>query len=176
MSLAQYKEMHARGFFSGHSTAKSSDKIKALIDKHNAMTLLDYGSGKGEQYSKQRLHEVWGVPRPVFYDPAVPGIDTLPSAFRPFDGVICCDVLEHLEGNDLATAVFEATIRAKKFAFFAISIRPAKKTLPDGRNAHLTIQTPDWWRGFVNATAAATDAEIALSFDEDESWTPSPTG
>lgn len=176
MSLDQYKIMHEQGHFPGHSTAKNSAQIKGLIDKHGAVTLLDFGCGKGDQYAHQKLHETWGVPKPVLYDPAVPGIDKLPNALRPFDAVICCDVLEHLEGRDLSKAVFEAVLRAKKFAFFSISTRPAKKTLPDGRNAHLTIQSPDWWRGFVAANSWATTAEIVLAFEEDDKWTHSPTG
>jgi hypothetical protein len=27
---------------------------------------------------------------------------------------------------------------------------PAKKTLPDGRNVHLSIKTPDAWRMIIN--------------------------
>jgi hypothetical protein len=34
---------------------------------------------------------------------------------------------------------------AGKGAFFTISCGRAKETLPDGRNAHLTIRTPDFW-------------------------------
>jgi hypothetical protein len=28
-----------------------------------------------------------------------------------------------------------------------IATRPAKKHLPDGRNAHLIVQDSDWWLG-----------------------------
>ena len=60
--------------------------------------------------------------------------------------------------------MFDASIRAKKFVFFAISTRAAKKTLPDGRNAHLTVQSPDWWQGFVTSVAFE-GPEIVLNFD-----------
>lgn len=165
-----YKKMHESGYFPGHSTAKWSPAIKTLIDKHGAKTLLDFGSGKGMQYDEQKLHEEWGVAKPVLYDPAVPGIDKLPHPMRPFDGVICCDVLEHLEGTEIMAAIFEAVIRADKFAFFAISTRPAKKTLPDGRNAHLTVQSQDWWYGMFDALPLMLPkypAKLEIVFDGD---------
>ena len=33
----------------------------------------------------------------------------------------------------------------RKIGFFVIAHRPAKKTLPDGRNAHLIQEGPAWW-------------------------------
>jgi hypothetical protein len=29
---------------------------------------------------------------------------------------------------------------------FSVCLRAAKKTLPDGRNAHLIVESPEWWR------------------------------
>jgi len=165
-NIDQYRQMHAAGHFPGHSTKKHSEMIKGLIQVYDAKTLLDFGSGKGMQYDEQKLHEYWGIEKPTLYDPAVKGIDVLPNAFRPFDGVICCDVLEHLEHQDLKAAIFEASIRAKKFVFFAVSTRLAKKTLPDGRNAHLTVRSPDWWRGFIGSLAAK-GPDLVLNFDEE---------
>lgn len=164
-TLNLYKDMHAKGFFPGHSTHKNSSTIKGLIEKHGAKALLDYGCGKGAQYHEGKLHEAWGVPMPHLYDPAVPGLDTLPNALSAkFDGVICCDVLEHLEVKEAAAVIFNVTIRAGKFAFFSIATYPAKKTLPDGRNAHILLRSEDWWRGFVEATAF-DGPEIVLEFD-----------
>lgn len=169
-NIEMYRKMHQEGHFRGHSTRKWSTQIKSLIDKHGAKTILDYGSGQGMQYDDQKLHEAWGVAKPTMYDPAVPGIDVLPNALRPFDGVICCDVLEHLEGKEIMGAMFNVVIRANKFAFFAISTRKAKKNLPDGRNAHLTIQPPDWWFGMFNSLPAiipTSSCQIEVVFDGD---------
>ena len=169
-NLEQYRQMHEAGLFPGHSTKKWSSAIKSLILKHNAKRLLDYGSGKGMQYDEQKLHEEWGVPKPTLYDPAVKGIDVLPNALRPFDGVICCDVLEHLEGKEIMGAMFNVVIRANKFAFFAISTRKAKKNLPDGRNAHLTIKPPEWWFGMFDALPSLIPrglCQIEVVFDGD---------
>lgn len=165
-NLEQYRQMHMAGHFPGHSTRKWAAEIGALIKKYDARTLLDYGSGKGMQYDQQKLHEGWGVAKPTLYDPAVKGLNLLPSPMRPFDGVICCDVLEHLENKEIADAIFDVLIRADKFAFFSISTAKAKKTLPDGRNAHLTIQAEDWWHGmFAAPFFGVPKCEIVVRFD-----------
>lgn len=169
-NLEQYKQMHSAGHFPGHSTRKWSDRIKALIEKHGAKTILDFGSGKGMQYDEQQLHKAWGVEKPRLYDPAVPGIDVMPNPMRPFDGVICCDVLEHLEGKEIMDAIWNVVIRADKFAFFSISTKKAKKNLPDGRNAHLTIQSSDWWLGMFDALPVIIPkglCQIEVVFDGD---------
>jgi hypothetical protein len=41
-----------------------------------------------------------------------------------------------------------------------ISLVPAKKTLPDGRNAHLILQTPDWWRDKLSSYFVITNEQI----------------
>jgi len=93
-NLAFYKQMHAKGKFPGHSTEKWSDQIAEIIKEFNIKTILDFGSGKGMQYTELKLHEKWGVEMPTLYDPAVPGLDKIPNIMLPFDMVICCDVLE----------------------------------------------------------------------------------
>lgn len=164
-TLPLYKQMHAEGKFPGHSTEKWSDVVQDAIKESDAKTILDYGSGKGMQYDSLKLHERWGVERPTLYDPAVPGIDTPPSLFQKFDGVICLDVLEHLEGDELRRAVFDATMRARKFALFGIATFPAKKTLPDGRNAHLTLWGEDVWADFISSHRFHSNALVMMHFD-----------
>lgn len=155
----QYRKMHEAGHFAGHSTEKWSDDIKGLIGKTGTQSLLDYGSGKGRQYNELRLHEAWGIPIPVMYDPAVPGLDDRYRLKQHYDGVICTDVLEHLEGHQLHKAVTDCLDCASKFVLFSITCRPAKKLLPDGRNCHITIQPPMWWRGYIQA---CRDADYTL--------------
>lgn len=167
-TLPLYKEMHLAGAFPGHSTKKNSESIKSLIQKYKAEDLMDYGCGKGLQYIEGKLHEEWGIPfeKIRLYDPAVPGLDKGPGGFECYDGVICCDVLEHLEGHELRECIFNVTLRARKFAFFSIATFPAKKRLPDGRNAHLTIMPREWWAGHVMASMFPhTSAEVVLRFD-----------
>jgi len=36
--------------------------------------------------------------------------------------------------------------RTTRYQYHLIACHPAKKTLSDGRNAHLIIEKPDWWK------------------------------
>lgn len=152
----QYRQMHAAGHFAGMSTLDWADDIGAMLKEHGCVSVLDYGSGKGRQYTEAKIHEKWGVPMPTLYDPGA-GINAgmfefINNSTDRYDAVICCDVLEHLEGKELLRVVGDVLSLANRAAFFAVSCRPAKKLLPDGRNCHLTIQPPTWWNGYIAAT------------------------
>jgi hypothetical protein len=66
-------------------------------------------------------------------------------------------MLEHIEETDMPGILDDALSfltdeDRPTFAFFAVSCRPSEgKFLPDGRNVHLTIQPPTWWRATLNA-------------------------
>jgi hypothetical protein len=134
--------MHEHGHFSGMSIYKYADDIDALIKRSKVRTLLDYGSGKGRQYEEGRLHMLWGI-MPRMYDPAVKAIRKRPEG--QFDGVICTDVMEHIPEEEVIETLEDIKQYARKWCFISICCRPAKKTLPDGRNVHVTIQEESWW-------------------------------
>ena len=66
-----------------------------------------------------------------------------------FDIVICTDVLEHIPEHEIPIVLKEIDGYAWEIVFLSICTREARKTLPDGRNAHLTIKPPDWWKGKI---------------------------
>jgi hypothetical protein len=41
-----------------------------------------------------------------------------------------------------------------------ISLIPAKKTLPDGRNAHLILEKPHWWKDKLANYFIITNEEV----------------
>jgi hypothetical protein len=55
--------------------------------------------------------------------------------------------------------------------WFRIACYPAKKHLPDGRNAHLIVESPDWWRKqlLTNMNVTIVKEEIAV-FDKSQKW------
>jgi len=132
--------------FSGYSIKPYVHQISALVLKFQPDRILDYGSGKGYQYLALRVQNHWGGMLPVCYDPGVVQLRIKPEG--PFNGIICTDVLEHIEEADIDGLLddlfgFSADIG---FVFLAIACRPAKrKRLPDGRNVHVTIKPPTWW-------------------------------
>ena len=113
---------------SGHKWADHVRDMKGSI--------LDYGCGKGTL--KKALG--WEISE---YDPCIPGKDTPPE---PHDCVVCTDVLEHIEPEHLDAVLSDLKRLMRRSGFLVIATRPAKKTLPDGRNAHLIVKPPEWWR------------------------------
>ena len=158
----QYRRLHRQGFFPGYSMLPFAKAIGELVERHDVYTLLDYGCGKGHQYLVMRAHKRWRV-LPHCYDPAVPGLDVMPPGM--FGGVICTDVLEHVPEEEVVLVLARIFSRAKRFVFLTVCTREAKKKLPDGRNAHLTIRPEDWWRERV-CEANTRDIAVQLEFTE----------
>ena len=63
-----------------------------------------------------------------------------------FDLVICIDVLEHIPESDLPRIVKEIFDYSNKWVFCTAAVKEAGKTLPNGLNAHATVQPEEWWR------------------------------
>lgn len=158
--IAQYRAMHASGkVFRGASIKNHAEAIAELVARHQPAALLDYGSGKGSQYSEWNVQEAWGGMVPTCYDPGVAGIDAKPAG--RFDGVICTDVIEHMPPETVERDYLEAIGYATKFAFFCIYTGPARKHLPDGRNCHLTQRPEKWW---VEKTCQLTGGRVEREF------------
>ncbi len=165
--LDQYKEMHSRPkIFAGLSLLPHIKPIKKLIKRYGAKTLLDYGCGKGEQYLIHRAHKRWfynwgGMP--TLYDPAYEPFSKRPEGV--FDGVICTDVLEHVPEEQLDEVIRDIVHFAKKFIYVCVATAAAKKTLPDGRNCHLTVRPEAWWKEKMSAHETEGGVPIFLSFN-----------
>lgn len=143
--IEEYKKYHAEleTNYPGNNLKPQLHHVKDLILDTKAKTLLDFGCGKGLQYTKWKHHEELGIEIPALYDPAVPEYENLPDG--PFDGVISTDVMEHIPKEQLPEVFDQIFSRAEKFVFLAICTRPAIAILPSGENAHCTLEPMDWW-------------------------------
>jgi cyclopropane fatty-acyl-phospholipid synthase-like methyltransferase len=133
--LDQLKELHVqRADFGkgGNMWAHAVMRLCALLETED---VLDYGCGKGEL----NLHMPYEI---KCYDPAVHKYRHEPN---PADIVVSTDVLEHIEPDFLSDVLFDLKRCVKKLGLFAIHTGPALKYLPDGRNAHLIQEEPEWW-------------------------------
>jgi hypothetical protein len=172
--VALYERMHVEGetrlgipaaqTFPGQSLFAHVVRIKRLIEATDSRTILDYGAGKGLQYRPQRIvvdgvhvadgvAEYWDVDEVRCYDPGY-----APHSERPqgrFDGVVSTDVLEHCPEEDVPWILAEIFGYAGRFAYLNVACYPARKHLPNGENAHVTIRAPEWWRDQVAAVAPA---------------------
>lgn len=113
--------------------------IAKMCHKHNFHSVLDYGCGKG---TLAPVLQAVGLSVQE-YDPAVPEKDEAPS---PAQLVVCIDVMEHVEPDCVDDVLAHIASLSQAMAYFMIDNGPAKKNLPDGRNAHLTIEDLPWWK------------------------------
>lgn len=142
---AFYKEMHNNeSLYSGSALVLHADSIRQLIEQFNPTTLLDYGCGKGNQYTEDKIHQTHfrGV-MPTLYDFAVEAHSVLPRG--GFDGVISTDVLEHIPEDQLDNVLSEIFSKADKFVYLGICTVPADSFLPNGENSHVTVKPFEWW-------------------------------
>lgn len=171
--VEMYRVMHehgeaARGVpadqtFAGGPRENQIARTRQLIQRFGARTLLDYGAGKGAQYGPlvintgegevfHSLAEFLGLDAVTCYDPGYAPFSSVPEG--TFDGVVCIDVLEHCPEEDVPWIVDELFGFARKFVFANIACFPAVKTLPNGENAHCTIQPRDWWKAMIDDVSA----------------------
>lgn len=134
-------ELHKRKGGYGDTGERWAPAVRDLIQRFNATSVLDYGCGQGSL--KKALKPICDPSvRIDEYDPAVAGKDGDPSFA---DLVVCTDVLEHVEPNRLDKTLEHLRLLKRKAVFVAISTCTAKRTLKDGRNAHLIVESADWW-------------------------------
>lgn len=122
---------------------KQADAVAAFADELGVKSILDYGSGQG---SLAKALE--GRKRVTSYDPGLPGSVGLPKLTHL---VVCSDVLEHVEPDKLDNVMQHLHSLAATGAYFVIATRPANKNLPDGRNAHLIVESPEFWLKKIEA-------------------------
>lgn len=129
------KELHQNNESYGVSSSKWVGMVAELIVANKIETVLDYGCGKGKlkEGLKVEIAE---------YDPCIEGKDAKPN---PAEMVVCTDVLEHIEPECLDSVLDHIQNLTTKIAFLTVAMRPAKKVLADGRNAHLIQEGADWW-------------------------------
>lgn len=162
--LTYYREMHQHGAvaqnvppentFDGRSMPPHAEHIRTVISVLGSQTILDYGSGKGKQYGPMNIEttdgkrfksigESWGIKSITCFDPGHEPFSTLPEG--TFDGVVTTDVLEHCPKEDLPWIIDEVFNFATEFVYVNVACYPASKTLPNGENAHCTVEPPQWW-------------------------------
>jgi 6-hydroxymethylpterin diphosphokinase MptE-like len=132
--LELQKALHAAGRY-GISSGHWADAVRGVKEREHCADILDYGCRQGQL--RQALGDCVRE-----YDPAIAGKDQDPE---PADLVVCTDVLEHIEPDCLDDVLLHLRTKVKKRLVFAISLRPAGKTLADGRNAHLIVESAEWW-------------------------------
>ena len=162
---AQLSDMHSKGqFVRGGKLLKS---VNPFFKQYQPTSVLDYGCGHGGLMAT--IKEVYPDMQVEGYDPGNPAYNRMPK--RSFDAVISGDVFEHIEPEHLDATLQLISSKILRCGWFRIACYPAKKPLPDGRNAHLIIEPPAWWRNKILSNMQVTIAHEDISvFDKSHTW------
>ena len=163
--LNAYKKMHLEGTsndaaentFDGKSLRFFFKPIKYIIDKTKSETLIDFGCGKARYYYEEievdnkkfnNVLDYWQIQKHTLYDPGLEKYSIYPK--DKADAVICIDVVEHIPEKDVINFIDNIFKLSNKFIFLNIACYPAVKSLPDGRNVHLSIKEPKEWKEIIS--------------------------
>lgn len=140
--IEQYQVLHKEMSEYGASSVDYFEEVSLMIEFLAPETVLDYGCGKG------KLTELLSRKYPEIafyqYDPAIKGKDVLPIDCVDF--LINTDVLEHIP-KEIIPSVIEKIASVSNKCFFALHHAKAAVILPNGENAHCTIELPEWYIG-----------------------------
>ena len=135
--LEQAKLYHQEDkIWQGTSIINYIAKINQIIKDKDIKTILDYGCGKAKHHPKE-----WNA---IKYDPAIQEYQNKPQ--DKYDLVISTDVLEHIPVDNIQQTINEIFSYSNKWVFVSVCCRKAEAILPNGYNAHATIESAKWWR------------------------------
>jgi len=162
---AQLAEMHSQGRFVRGS--KTFGSVQPFLTQYQLTSVLDFGCGHGALMAS--IQQAYPDMRVEGYDPGNPAHNRVPK--RSFDAVVSADVFEHIEPKHFVETLRLISDKMIIAGWFRIACYPAKKHLPDGRNAHLIIESPDWWREQLLANMDVTIVSEAISIvDKSHKW------
>ena len=137
--IDEYAQIHAREAY-GNTSLKNLRVLRPEIRLLRPNSIIDYGCGQSQLLDKLDL----GYPVDLYrYDPAIPAHASKPDVTA--DLLLNVDVLEHIEEADLDEVLADMRSMCHD-ALIIVDTAPAKRTLPDGRNLHVTLKPHDWWR------------------------------
>jgi cyclopropane fatty-acyl-phospholipid synthase-like methyltransferase len=161
----QLAEMHSQGRFVRGS--KTFGSVQPFFKQYQPTSVLDFGCGHGALMAS--IQQAYPDMRVEGYDPGNPGHNRVPK--RSFDAVVSADVFEHIEPEHFVETLRMISDKMIVAGWFRIACYPAKKHLPDGRNAHLIVESPAWWRGQLLANMDVTIVSEAISVvDKSHKW------
>ncbi len=139
--IDQYRQIHEERPQYGMSSEQQLGFIqRQVVALEGIDSILDFGCGRSRLVDwLAKLNDATAYR----YDPAIPEFSTLPV--EAADLVLNTDVLEHIPEGAIDDILSRIRVVSER-VYFNISCIEARATLPDGSNAHCTVQPADWWQ------------------------------
>lgn len=131
-----------------NSNSKYID-IKKFVEQYDPKSIIDFGCAQGKLI--EELKKDFPLITTIDgYDPGVEEFQELKEL--TYECLISNDVIEHIEPEYLENTLRLIDNLFYRSAWLIIACYPAKKKLPDGRNAHLIIEPPSFWEEAISKT------------------------
>ena len=144
--------LSGNSIFNDFQARRFREVILQKFNENNIKTVLDYGCGGSDWFSKgfdtssgKSAIEYFKLDEVSLFEPAR-SIDQKNKS----DCVICFDVLEHIFISDLKKVIHDILNHASKLVILNVACYPASKLLPNNENVHVTQRPKDWWKGFID--------------------------
>ena len=135
---------------------KFRSMLKDKISNEAIKTVLDYGGGGSDWNAPGFDHKTKQSALNFFQIQEVHTFEPARGLFekKQADCVVCMDVLEHIFMEDIPRVVSELFSLSKKLLIVNVACYQANALLPNGENAHITVRSPDWWRGVFDVVSS----------------------
>jgi 2-polyprenyl-3-methyl-5-hydroxy-6-metoxy-1,4-benzoquinol methylase len=127
--------------WAGYGSYQYADQLRSIVRKYNCKTMLDYGCGKGLQYtSKNNFADLIGIDQYALHDPAYDQYAVLPDG--TWDIVICLDVLPFIPESDIDLVIGLILSRCNKIC--VIGLQEITKT--KSKKPLVCVHDHTWWQ------------------------------
>jgi hypothetical protein len=127
--------------WAGYGSYQYIFPLKKIVKQYKCSTMLDYGCGKGLQYTnKNNFANLIGISQYILYDPAYEQHAVLPDG--KWDMVVCLDVLPFIPEADIDAVIDLMLGRCTKICVIALHKITRIKT----KKPLVCIKDYQWWQ------------------------------
>lgn len=138
------RQLHEENAFGNNTFKRYLPYFDWLLgESKHKVKILDFGCGSNGGIAQYGYDS-------IPYDPYVDQFSAEPWN-EPFQAVFSADVLEHMTVLDAVNFLKKVSEKPLTHVFLAIATRAANKTLANGINAHITIESGAWWFGLCQS-------------------------
>lgn len=127
--------------WAGYGSYQYIDQLQKIVQQHQCKTMLDYGCGKGLQYTgKNNFADLVGISQYTLHDPAYNQHAILPNG--TWDLVICLDVLPFIPEPDIDSVVELMLSCCNKICVIGLQ----EITHTKSKKPLVCVKDHDWWK------------------------------
>ena len=127
--------------WAGYGSYQYVDQLRSIVKEHCCQNMLDYGCGKGLQYTdKNNFADLIGIEQYALHDPAYDQHASMPKG--TWDLVICLDVLPFVPESDIDAVVDLMLSRCNKICVIVLQEITHVKT----KKPLVCVKDHAWWQ------------------------------